>query len=291
MGDEDEDGIIIQEGQHEEEFSVRDANNAEKVQQRFMLDSKPQFVLFGKKGKEVRFGDLKDAGTYRLPKSQILIPHQKIHRQNAVILSQAVYDSHPLSKLNENIDAHTVKTICDITKYSDQKAMLAVGEVDGSNVLYVAYRGSKSRSDFMADFDFKLRTKKGLPGGKYHAGFAERSETIKVDYILNCAQKKNCQTIVTCGHSLGGAVSSIVALNLMIKTVKDVYNITFGAPLFANETVKKSCAESERRMVQYLNCEDIVPGLLSLEHTISWLKKTDIHLPGDIFICPLVPIW
>ena len=80
---------------------------------------------------------------------------------------------------------------------------------------------------------------------------------------------------MTCGHSLGGAVSSIAAIDLMqrLDTASDitVKNITFGAPFFANEIVRKICnAEMfDRNMLHYVGHQDIVPGLLSLSHTVQ----------------------
>ena len=155
--------------------------------------------------------------------------------------------------------------------------MLAVGIVDQENVLYVGFKGTESKDDIMADINIKLKKKKTLPGGKFHSGFLERSDTVPIEYILECAENYECQTIVTCGHSLGGAVSSIMALNMMRNSdgQVQVYNITFGAPFFGNEAARKMCRDEkfEQNIVHYVDYQDIVPGLLSLEHTASILKK------------------
>jgi hypothetical protein len=279
--EEEEVGIIIEDGQRRELFSVAEANDAEHVRIRFSLDSKPQNVLNNINNKQVKFGKLKDDKVYKLPKSQVLIPNQKIHRQNAVVLSKAIYAEHPIDMLKDQSTSHTIGTVCDITKYSPQKVILAVGEVDNTNVLYVAYRGTDSRGDFMADINIRLKEKDNMPGAKFHAGFEERSNTVPVEYILMCAEKEDCQTIVTCGHSLGGAVSSIIALDLMKNTSKQVYNITFGAPFFGNETARKACGAFKKLIVHYVDCKDIVPGLLSLEHTTSILMKEKIQVQGE----------
>ena len=109
---------------------------------------------------------------------------------------------------------------------------------------------------------------------------------VSVDDLLQYAQHFNCQTIITCGHSLGGAVSSIVALDLTERlkerndfTVK-AFNITFGAPSFGNRDVLKMCKETEmdKNIVNYTNVKDIVPGLLNLEHTFKVLRSDKIDL-------------
>ena len=66
-----------------------------------------------------------------------------------------------------------------------------------------------------------------------------------------CQQK----SLGVCGHSLGGAISAIVTTEILIemenrkrvnneKFVKDVVNITFGSPLFGDETVRRYLDES-----------------------------------------------
>ena len=149
----------------------------------------------------------------------------------------------------------------------------------GERTLYVAFRGTASWKDAVADLDIKLRTKDAIPGGKFHSGFDKRSRVLPMQHIEFCARQEDCETIVICGHSLGGAVSSISAIDLMLHlgTSKElaVYNITFGCPFFANETVRKKCKEErfDQRMIHYVGHKDIVPGILSLGHTIAELER------------------
>merc|ERR1719193_368342 len=51
--------------------------------------------------------------------------------------------------------------------------------------------------------------------------------------------------------------------------------ITFGAPLFANEAVRLHCQKSnfDQQMIHFVGYQDIVPGILSLGHTLSEIKK------------------
>ena len=76
---------------------------------------------------------------------------------------------------------HTIRNIIGITKFSAQKVLVAIGETAEENdtqrskVLYVAYRGTSTREDFMADIDIKLKEKHFM---KFHSGFEERSNVI-----------------------------------------------------------------------------------------------------------------
>ena len=52
--------------------------------------------------------------------------------------------------------------------------MLAVGDVGGKRTLYIAFRGTASWEDAVADIDIKLKTKEAIPGGRFHLGFDKR---------------------------------------------------------------------------------------------------------------------
>ena len=107
-----------------------------------------------------------------------------------------------------------------------------------------------------------------------------------MQHIVFCARQEECQTIILCGHSLGGAVSAISAIDLMLHLGKSsdlvVHNITFGSPFFANETVRKKCKEDrfDQRMIHYVGHKDIVPGILSLGHTIAELERRLNNVTG-----------
>ena len=280
MGDEDDEGITIWYGNEKEIFNCKDANNVIKVRNQLGLDHEPACVFANNTSKRVEFGKLKDGHHYKIAESK-KIPNRAIHAQNAVILSEAVYEEDPLDFLNKTSRNHSVKTIYGITKYSNQKMMVAEGEVEKEGVLYVVYRGSKSNDDFMTDIDIKQMAKVKMQG-LFHAGFEERSRILSTEYILDCAQRIGCETIVICGHSLGGAVSSIAALDLMRvgrEGIK-IYNITF--PFFGIEDVRKMCKEDKfaKNILHYVDYKDIVPGLLSLGHTITILGKQSIKFAG-----------
>merc|ERR1719494_502483 len=88
---------------------------------------------------------------------------------------------------------------------------------------------------------------------------------------------------------MGGAVSSISYMDLMLYLGKGtdlaVYNITFGSPFFANETVRKRCKEErfDQRMIHYVGHKDIVPGVLSLGHTVAEIQKRLNEVTGGMY--------
>ena len=106
--DEDESLVIIKHGDITETLPLSDANNAQKVKDKFGLDHEPSFV-FGKMNKRVYFGCLKPGIPYNLEDTD-KIPGQKVHTQNAVVISNAVYKDDPTAYLTESSPNHTIST-------------------------------------------------------------------------------------------------------------------------------------------------------------------------------------
>ena len=286
---DDEPDVYIEKADKRYAFSSAWANEAVRVQRMFLLDTEPACVYKVMTGERVAFGDLKPGFTYKLEDGG-KIPNQQLHTQNAVMMANAVYQENPspTEYLSSSSTHHTIYTVLAISQYSDQKLMLALGEVKEKKVLYVAFRGTKSWEDAMADADIKQRGRQDIPGGTFHSGFESRSRVLPAWQILNFAEREDCETIVVCGHSLGGAVAAVSATSLGIELKKQnkeisTYCITFGAPLFANETVRQYCQQQmfDQHMMHFVGYKDIVPGVLSLGHTISEAKRRSMSALND----------
>ena len=260
------------------------------MKQLFGLDNEPQYLLTKVSDIRVEFGELDDGSVYKLPEAK-KIPHQRFHTRNAATLCHAAYKTDPVEFLKKKCHNHTIQSVVAKSQYSKQMVMVAVakvGEFPKETVMYVVYRGTQNRDDFMTDININQKEKDFMPyNGTYHAGFEERANVLPTKYILDYAKEMHCKTIITCGHSMDGAVSSIVALDLLINEVNrdemEAYNITFGAPFFGNIDVKEMCKSErlENNILHYVDYKDIVPGLLSLGHTSSMLKTKDIQVSGE----------
>ena len=81
--------------------------------------------------------------------------------------------------------------------------------------------------------------------------------------------------IVVCGHSLGGAIASIVAIKLFLGLKRlfqerSVKCITFGAPLFGDRDLQKYVAEQMSPNIHHFVCiNDPVPKLLRYTQSVS----------------------
>ena len=90
----------------------------------------------------------------------------------------------------------------------------------------VAFRGSTTPTDWMHDFKIWRKRVKYLNNAWVHTGFVQQYEALR-EGILGKIQGN--KPVICCGHSLGGALSTIAALDLSLKRMH-VTCCTFGSP-------------------------------------------------------------
>ncbi|CAH1778552.1 unnamed protein product [Owenia fusiformis] len=212
--------------------------------------------------------------------------------QHAIVCCQAVYQTDSngetdkvIKHFNENKPLHNFDRVC-VSKYGRVRYLLAVQEGDtardskGDNKqseVFIAFRGTNNFDDVLSDL--KLFPKASDYEGRLHAGFYEIAEMIPVETIL---QKYRGYRIVICGHSMGGAVAQIVALEMLvqmdIKQIKDTTTccISFGAPLVATKGVTEFVDKHEMasKFVNVINQGDPVPRLLMLSQSLQQVASS-----------------
>ena len=201
--------------------------------------------------------------------------------QNALVVSQAVYETSASDYLEMNLTNHYLKSV--LRSESSDCHFLLAEEIETDRV-YLAFRGTEDTKDVTEDLRIYQRAaENGKARGKFHAGFLSRAEMFPLVKILT-NKKLIKKTLIVCGHSLGGAISSIVTTDILNEKerreetsgqfVKDVINITFGSPLFGDEEVRKFLEEKKfsEKMFHFVANQDPVPSLLSLAQSVSAVR-------------------
>ena len=201
--------------------------------------------------------------------------------QNALVVSQAVYETSASDYLEMNLTNHYLKSV--LRSESSDCHFLLAEEIETDRV-YLAFRGTEDTKDVTEDLRIYQRAaENGKARGKFHAGFLSRAEMFPLVKILT-NKKLIKKTLIVCGHSLGGAISSIVTTDILNEKerreetsgqfVKDVINITFGSPLFGDEEVRKFLEEKKfsEKMFHFVANQDPVPSLLSLAQSVSAIR-------------------
>ena len=212
--------------------------------------------------------------------------------QNALFCSRASYDERPLKYLEECRGFHSVTFLIAANIYFDKQAasLFIANWTEGTNnqkkTLYVAFRGTQKHEDVVADFKIGFKTDLKF-NGEIHGGFLDRMQSVSTEKIFEIAFLNKVDQIVTCGNSLGGAVSSLVHLKMLYDLENDgndskidpenIINVTFGAPMIGNSEFAEHVDEKRyaRNMFHFAYIGDIVPVVLSFGHIFEILEKND----------------
>lgn len=126
---------------------------------------------------------------------------------------------------------------------------------DARKVQYIAVRGTANKKNLQEGFEASLRVdpRIGIP---VHAGFDDDAQAIYAD--VKPYLKKGYATHVT-GHSLGGAVGSIIALNAIADGHDVTKVVTFGQPRFT--TVEGVKQLGFLPLLRVVDENDVVPML------------------------------
>ena len=207
--------------------------------------------------------------------------------QNALQLSAAIYKTEPHQYIRNRKNTMTISEIVAIGDLNvndeRQSCIFALESCKNTSskmtTLYIAMKGSETSKDWKTNLDFEMVENEYFLG-KFHRGFFNRSVLADLEDIQNMIVKYSVQRVITCGHSMGGAVSSILHLRLakyfddIIKLPIKLVNLTFGAPFFGNDRLCQHVAGkwTYKQMFHFVAVEDIVPSLLSLGNTIQYLN-------------------
>ena len=214
--------------------------------------------------------------------------------QNSVICAEATYQDNDedcykfFTKMNS--DNHNISQVTR-SQHGKCHFILAVEDrnnegLQGKNRLYIAFRGTTNSDDWqdnMKAFQIDGTSQYNLIKGKFHAGFFERAVSFPFEMILSEEDFKD-REIVICGHSLGGAVATIVAIIMMAKEAsqnkagskgRSIKCVTFGSPLIGDETLKKFCDMEgfSENIFHIINDQDPVPRLLSFGQFLTGITK------------------
>ena len=153
--------------------------------------------------------------------------------------------------------------------------------------IYVAFRGTASTEDWkdnLKAFQEEGSSVMKIIRGRLHSGFLLRAKGFPADKILNDEGYRG-RDIVVCGHSLGGAVATVVSIVLMLEVERrrnagaddrrNVSCITFGAPMIGDSDLRSFCEVNgiAENLFHFVNDQDPVPRLLSYAHSLSAFSR------------------
>lgn len=140
-----------------------------------------------------------------------------------------------------------------------------VGRNDATQTMIVSFRGTETPEDWLKDFDSLAVPFGDINGsGLIHQGFAAVYLTIRNSVIAGVdAAKVNATSMWVTGHSLGGAVALLSALDFAKNAVPPLAPqlYTFAGPRVGDDTFKNLFDAAIPLCYRVFNRWDIVPQL------------------------------
>ena len=216
-----------------------------------------------------------------LTKEQILLA-SKISATDADIRLEEFKKYNTLEPKEKYYDLNRIKAVFPNANYFD------IGTVEGlhgqiDDYLLIMFRGSDSVWDWIKNFLFykKVIPYDGTnPKIRVHSGFLKNYKSVR-EHVHKIVKESPVKKVVVFGHSMGGAVSVLAALDIQYNfNDVEVGCFTIGTPRIGNEYFKKSF---ERRLPDYKHADygsDLVAQIPPLCFGFSVLDKF-YHLGPD----------
>lgn len=220
---------------------------------------------------------------------------------DAIILSAAVYGKDPQEELDAMDKEYGLPATAKYEFLSEdelqaagfagcKQTLLVVRSLTAGHYV-VACRGTMDVSDALVDLNIVHRTV-SLGEGAAHAGFLDRAKSIPLDYFRRLLVRN--ERVVLTGHSLGGAVASLLTLRLLEATGRwcheQVQCYTFGSPFFADYHLAKYInTRYKRHFVHLVSRNDFVPKVMPVAYTLySLWAGLQVGPLEDVFHCARV---
>ncbi|XP_063725200.1 uncharacterized protein LOC134853174 [Symsagittifera roscoffensis] len=201
--------------------------------------------------------------------------------QNALIASLASYETDAQKYLNSRLNDHNLKSVVQSV---NGDCSFIIAESDDKKTVYVAFKETNCWKDLIKDFHIHSKqTQCASSRGRFNSGFLKCADAFPLMTVSEFLVEKN---VVVCGHSLGGAISSIVFCHLLsrepfrkLEISAGILNITFGSPLFADLEFRKILNKEIEQMTprpqmyHFVSKYDPVPRLLCLALSVPLLKE------------------
>lgn len=195
------------------------------------------------------------------------------------ILSQEIYKD--FSGLQFSGFPNVTPEFIDLESTGTQCAIFS----DAGTFIYIVFRGSENRIDWDTNFNLEQEVvqfqqnvlqekvvgdreqvypyeEESSSGAKMHRGFASAYMSVR-EQIHNYLKNNAASSLTVTGHSLGGALATLCAVDIQYnfsnQVAVDIY--TFGAPRVGNNGFRESFNRRVPHSYRFVYGMDIVPAL------------------------------
>lgn len=150
--------------------------------------------------------------------------------------------------------------------------------------IVIGFRGSATTSNWIYDFEFAHRPYPYVPGAFVHDGFYKGYLQV-ADIIYHTVRPMQDEypnlTVISTGHSLGGALALLNAVGLVEKGIRNVELWDYGQPRVGNEVFANYAKELLPVLYRTINQADIVPHVPPIDTTRYHHAPYEVWFPSN----------
>ena len=139
---------------------------------------------------------------------------------------------------------------------------------DSEDTAFLVLRGTQSGANWLANMDAELKRYALVAGyGRAHDGFYTLYKSLRRDIFRELGAEPTRPRLVVCGHSLGGALSTLAVPDVIKNTAykpganRKLLHYTLAAPRAANIRFARTYNELNVPTYRVVNTEDVVPAV------------------------------
>lgn len=174
--------------------------------------------------------------------------------------------------------------------YFYDKKMDAEGfAASDAQTIIIGFRGTASLEDVKTDGKVLLSSYEEImpKPAAVHLGFKQSVEALRQKVLDYCDKHKAREKrIFVCGHSLGGAMATIMALALQKEYGNRINLYTYGSPRVGNMPFIHHLLEHDIVHYRYVNHNDVVPHIPPQDPTLLpavLLKRVPVHKSPHVY--------
>lgn len=145
--------------------------------------------------------------------------------------------------------------------YDGKQRMFAAAFSNDRDMMLV-FNGTMFRDEWINDADFRQvapnRLRSYRSGMLVHRGFWNVYQTVRED-MIRLVKERSPQNLIITGHSLGGALSTLAAMDYPDQ--ENLYHYSFASPRVGNQLFAEIYQQTVPVQFRVANTEDLVPEL------------------------------
>lgn len=175
------------------------------------------------------------------------------------LASPLIADTLPAKMYLERIPYGKGYLLEDIQFFYDKDADAEGFAACDAETAIFAFRGTSSLKDILTDISISAKKDTDILGN-LHQGFLHSVNALK-EQVLNYSNQKNVisKKIFVCGHSLGGAMATLMSFILQKELRKPIVLYTYGSPRSGDEAFVQEMMKSNIVHYRIVNHNDAVP--------------------------------